>query len=106
MRNLTGWAVVFLSSIAAANATPTVPAVTPEMTTQATQGQGGVPAAKGRLKFKTSGPVCMCAGGMSERDIEQALAKFKQGKVAGPNSGVSRSQDSSQEKNLNQGVTK
>jgi hypothetical protein len=34
----------------------------------------------------------MCAEGMSERDIEQAMAKLKQDKAAGSESATSRSQ--------------
>ena len=99
MRNLTGWAVVFLL-LAAAGSIASVSAATvvlPETTTQSTQGQktqiqGGVPAPKGRLKFKSAGPVCMCAEGMSERDIEQAMARLKQDKAAGSGSVTSNSQ--------------
>ncbi len=99
MRNLTGWAVVFLL-LAAAGSIASVSAATvvlPETTTQSTQGQktqiqGGVPAPKGRLKFKSSGPVCMCGEGMSERDIEQAMARLKQDKAAGSGSVTSSSQ--------------
>lgn len=89
-------AVVFFLLVAVANAAP---AVSPETITLAIKRQGDVPAAKGRLKFKSSGPVCMCAEGMSERDIEQAVAKSKQNKVADPDSGTSRSQDGANEKN-------
>ena len=99
MRNLTGWAVVFLL-LAAAGSIASVSAATvvlPETTTESTQGQktqiqGGVPAPKGRLKFKSSGPVCMCAEGMSERDIEQAMTRLKQAKAAGSGSVTSSSQ--------------
>lgn len=99
MRNLTRWAVVFLL-LAAAGSIASVSAATvvlPQTTTQSMQGQktqiqGGVPAPKGRLKFKSSGPVCMCAEGMSERDIEQAMAKLKQDKAAGSGSVTSNSQ--------------
>lgn len=110
MRNSTRWAVAFLLSAAAASMAPVIAAplasVPPEMTLQATQGQGGVPAAKGRLKFKSAGPICMCAEGLSEKDIEQALAKSKAEKRTGSDSGSSPSQANSQEKNLNLGVAK
>lgn len=32
-----------------------------------------LPKPTGRLKFKTSGPVCMCGEGMSEKDIARSL---------------------------------
>ena len=65
MQNWTGWAVAFLMAGSAAGVAPVsaAPAVSAEPITPATSGQGGVPAPKGRLKFKSSGPVCMCAGG-------------------------------------------
>jgi len=102
VRNLTGSAVVFLL-LAAAGSIASVsadPVVLPETTTQTNQGQatqiqGGLPAPKGRLKFKSSGPVCMCAEGMSERDIEQSIAKLKEkeGRTAGPGSDTGHGQD-------------
>lgn len=104
MQKLTGWIVVL--SLAAASVAPAAAAAGPETTAQAKQWQGGVPAAKGRLKFKSSGPVCMCAEGLSERDIEQALAKFKPAGIGGPESDASRSQAGGQEKNHNFGVVK
>ena len=99
MINLTGRPVVLLL-LAAAGGMPSVsaaPMATQETTTQATQRQatqiqGGVPAPKGRLKFKSSGPVCMCGEGMSERDIEQAMARLEQDKAAGSGSVTSSSQ--------------
>jgi len=105
MRNLTGCDVAFLLSVAAGSlvSVGTVTVLAAEMTSL--QSQGGKPAPKGRLKFKTSGPVCMCAEGMSERDIEQAMAKLKTGNNPGPDSGDSRIQESSQEKTNNLGVT-
>jgi hypothetical protein len=98
MINLTGRPVVLLL-LAAAGGMPSVsaaPMTSQETTTQATQRQatqiqGGVPAPKGRLKFKSSGPVCMCGEGMSERDIEQRMAKLKQ-KATGSGSVTSSSQ--------------
>lgn len=106
MRNLTAWAVVFLLSLRVANAAPAAPPAASEMTTQATQGRGAVPAAKGRLKFKSTGPVCGCAEGLSERDIEQAMAKSKPDKIAGPDLDTRGSPAGGQEKNLNLGVIK
>jgi len=99
MINLTGRSVVLLL-LAAAGGMPSVsaaPMTSQETTTQATQRQttqiqGGVPAPKGRLKFKSSGPVCMCGEGMSERDIEQAMARLEQDKAAGSGSVTSSSQ--------------
>ena len=96
MQNLMRWAVVFYLSVAFANAAP---AVSSETDTLAIKGQSEVPVVKGRLKFKSSRPVCMCAEGMSERDIQQALTRSKQGQVAEPDSDVKRSQDGSKEKN-------
>ena len=79
-----------LSAVASSIVTVTAaPAISPEMTKQTTQGQGAVPEPKGRLKFKSSGPVCMCAEGLSERDIEQAIAKSKLDKIASPDSDTS-----------------
>lgn len=110
MRILTGWVVAFLLPVAAGSMSPVsaAPVFSSEinMSSQATPGQGGMPAAKGRLKFKSSGPVCMCAEGMSERDIEQAMAKSKADKIAGQDSGANRSQAGGQEKTLNSGVAK
>lgn len=108
MRNLTGWVVAFLFAVAVAGIAPAsaAPMVASDMAAPATSGQGGVPAPKGRLKFKSSGPVCMCAEGLSEKDIEQALAKAKSEKSADPNSGSGRIQANNQEKPLNLGVTK
>jgi hypothetical protein len=98
MINLTGRPVVLLL-LAAAGGMPSVsaaPMTSQETTTQATQRQatqiqGGVPAPKGRLKFKSSGPVCMCGEGMNERDIEKAMAKLRQ-KATGSGSVTSSSQ--------------
>jgi len=81
----------------------------PEMATQATQVKGWVPVAKGRLKFKSAGPVCICGEGLSERDIEQGMARSKPGNAAASDSsnlGTGRSQASGQENNLNSGVAK
>ena len=33
------------------------------------------PSGKGRLRFKSRGPVCMCGDGLSERDIERAMVR-------------------------------
>ena len=65
-----------------------------------------MPAAKGRLKFKSSGPVCMCGEGLSERDIEQALAKSNLQKLAGQDSGTSQATGGGQERTLNLGAAK
>lgn len=104
MRNWTSWVVAFLlvGSVAGVAPVSATPAVSAELITPATSGQGGVPAPKGRLKFKSSGPVCMCAEGLSEKDIEQALAKARSekgaDKSADPNSGSGRIQANNQEK--------
>ena len=99
MINLTGRPVVllFLAAASGMASASAAPMTSQETTTQATQGQktqmqGGVPAPKGRLKFKSSGPVCMCAEGMSERDIEQAMARLKQDKAADSESVTSSDQ--------------
>lgn len=99
MINLTGRPVVllFLAAASGMASASAAPMTSQETTTQAaqrqkTQIQGGVPAPKGRLKFKSSGPVCMCAEGMSERDIEQAMARLKQDKAAGSGSVTSSGQ--------------
>lgn len=49
-----------------------------------------VPLKKGRLRFKSSGPVCMCAEGMSEREIEKKRIRFKQDKTEEAVSGAGR----------------
>jgi len=36
---------------------------------------GAVASDKPRLKFKSKGPTCMCASGMSEADISKAMAE-------------------------------
>ena len=101
MMNLTGWPFVLLAVAGGIASVSAAPMTSQETTTQATQEQttgqitliqGGVPAPKGRLKFKSSGPVCMCGQGMSERDIERAMAKLKQDKDAGSGSVTSSSQ--------------
>ena len=103
MRTLTGWlALLSLAAVNAAAAADAVAAASPEMSTAAAR--GALPAAKGRLKFKSAGPVCMCGDGLSERDIEQALARSETG--AGQDTGAGRIQGSGQEKNLNLGVAK
>jgi len=55
-----------------------------EATSKASTVTSGVPPAKGRLRFKSAGPVCMCGDGMSERDIEAAM--IRQG-LANPQAG-------------------
>jgi hypothetical protein len=54
------------------------------------QKDDSVPLKKGRLRFKSSGPVCMCAEGMSERDIEKKRIRFKQDKSEEAVSGAGR----------------
>jgi len=105
MRNLTGWAAgwaVALLLAAVGGMSPVSAAQGVEISTQATPKQGGLPAPKGRLKFKSAGPVCMCGEGMSEKDIEQALARSQPDKST--DSGVGGGQTG--EKNLNLGVAK
>lgn len=108
MRNSLGWAVFV--SMAAANgavAGPVGPPASADISQHPTRVQGRLPAPKGRLKFKSAGPVCICGEGLSERDIEQAMAnKLRSDKVAVPDSDASRSRGGSQEKNLNSGVSK
>lgn len=111
MRNLTVWVVAFLLPLTAGAITPVsaAPIVRPETSPQASMGSGGfpsVPAATGRLKFKSSGPVCMCAEGLSERDIEQALAKLQSEKTAGEDPATRLASVSGQENNFNLGVAK
>ena len=67
---------------------------------------GSVPAAKGRLKFKSAGPVCMCGEGLSERDIEQALAKQQLEKSGGQDPATRPVPVTGQENNINLGVAK
>lgn len=106
MRNLTGWVVAFPFAVVVAGIVPVnaAPVTSAEMLKPATPGQGGVPAPRGRLKFKSSGPVCMCAEGLGERDIEQALAKSQSDKVADGNADASPG--NSQKKTFNSGVAK
>lgn len=112
MRGLKRFAFVFLLSATWGSlfAAGYAMATTPEMTTPITRGQGWKPVPKGRLKFKSSGPVCMCADGMSERDIEKAMAKFKANKASNSDAVASHSlessQKSSQENPPNLGATK
>jgi len=113
MRSLTGWPVVFWL-VAVATSVASVSAATvvlPETTAQVTQRQkaqiqDGVPAPKWHLKFKSSGPVCMCGVGMSERDIEQAMAKLKQDEAADSRSVTSSSQVTGKNKHQLKGVAK
>lgn len=102
MMNLRGWPFVLLAAASGVASVSAAPMTSQETTTQATKEQtttvqiplmqGGVAAPKGRLKFKSSGPVCMCGEGMSERDIERAMAKLKQDKNAGSGSVTGSSQ--------------
>ena len=107
MRNSLGWAV-FLSMTAAntAVAAPIGPPASAAISQQPTRVQGRLPLPTGRLKFKSPGPVCICGEGLSERDIEQAMAKFRSDKVATPDSDASRSRGGNPEKTLNSGVSK
>ena len=59
-----------------ANGVPVLaaPASPPSPSATVATGGSGVPPAKGRLRFKSAGPVCMCGEGMSEKDIERAMA--------------------------------
>ena len=87
------FALVFCLTIAVAHAEP---AVSPDTNMREIKGQSEVPLVRARLKFKSSRPVCMCAEGMSERDIEQGLAKFKQGHAT-PDSDTNRNHEASKE---------
>ncbi len=107
MRYSIGWAV--LLSTLSGNTALAAPAGTPgaaEATQSPTRIQGGLPAPTGRLKFKSAGPVCICGEGLSERDIEKAMAKFKTDKDSVPGSDADRSQAGAKERNLNSGVSK
>ena len=111
MRNLPRRVVVFLLSTAAGIMAPAgaVPLLGQETTPQASVapgGSGSVPPAKGRLKFKSAGPVCMCGDGLSERDIEQALAKLQSEKTGGQNPETRTVPVTAQENNINLGVSK
>ena len=111
MRLLTGWAIAILLPLAAGSFAPAsaAPALAADASPQPGMASGtysSVPPAKGRLKFKSNGPVCMCAEGLSERDIEQALAKLQPEKTTGQDSGTGQTAAGRQEKNLNSGVAK
>ena len=111
MRNLSGRVVVLLLSTAASAMAPAsaAPLPAPDASPQASaapRASGSVPAAKGRLKFKSAGPVCMCGEGLSERDIEQALARQQSEKAGGQESATRPVPVTGQENNLNLGVTK
>lgn len=106
MTNLNGWpyALLLLVSAGSVAAVSAAPMNSQETTTQATQDQpkangqislipGGRPSPKGRLKFKSGGPVCMCGEGMNERDIERLTEKLKEKRAAGPESVTTDSQD-------------
>lgn len=96
MWNLMRLAVVCCLTVAVAYAAPAVSAETTAL--ELTKVQSEVSVVKGRLKFKSIRPVCMCAEGMSERDIQQALARSKQGQIVEPDKDINRSQDASKEK--------
>lgn len=96
MWNLSGLAIVYFFAVAVAHATPAISAETAALET-IIKGQSEVPVTKGRLKFKSSRPVCMCAEGMSERDIQQALTRSKQGGMVETDTGINRSKDASKE---------
>jgi len=115
MRKMTGWVAAFLVpvSIAVGGIAPVGAAtvVSAEIATPAplpiSKSPGALPAPTGRLKFKSAGPVCLCGdGGLSERDIEQALAKLKAEKVAGQDLDVGANQAGSPERTPNLGVAK
>jgi len=111
MRNLPGWVAAFLLPTAAGAMAPAGAAslLALETSPQASVAPGGsssVPAAKGRLKFKSAGPVCMCGEGLSERDIEQALAKLQTEKTGGQDPATRPVPVTGQENNVNLGVAK
>lgn len=104
---LTGSAVAFLlTAVAAGNLSLAAQAEMPEMVMHTKQKPGGLPPPRGRLKFKSSGPVCMCAEGMSERDIERAMEKLKAAKNSKLDSDTKSGQEKNQESYINPGVTK
>lgn len=107
MRNLKiGTAGVLLSLIAGA-APPVVAAADKSLPSSSTaSGTPSLPAATGRLKFKSSGPVCMCGEGLSEKDIEQALAKLQHEKSADQHSGSAQANATRPDNNLNSGAAK
>jgi len=106
MRFWTKWNTAFLLSLAAVSVAPVGAAPVASGAQEMPVQKGGLPAATGRLKFKSAGPVCMCGDGMGEKDIEQALAKAKSGSGAGVDKGASHGQAGGQEKNLNLGAAK
>jgi len=108
MRNVTGRvaAMLFPLAVASMPLASASPATAPELTPRAGNPRNGVPPAQGRLKFKSAGPVCMCGDGLSERDIEQALAKSTLDQSVSQAPGSVRAPSGGGEKNLNFGGTK
>lgn len=72
MRLMAGFLIVMMAHTA-----PVLAAATSlsEANSNASTVTAGAPPAKGRLRFKSAGPVCMCGDGMSERDIEAAMVR-------------------------------
>lgn len=72
MQLRSGFVIVLLTlSAPVMSATDTPREASSQVVTQT----AGVPPAKGRLRFKSAGPVCMCGEGLSEKDIEAAMIR-------------------------------
>ena len=67
-----GMLIVLLAHAAPVFAAPESP---PGLSSPVATRGSGVPPAQGRLRFKSAGPVCMCGEGLSEKDIERAMAR-------------------------------
>jgi hypothetical protein len=107
MRNLIGLTILFLVlPTSAANADSSTIETVTETVQQKTPVKGMLPAAKGRLKFKSAGPMCICGEGLSERDIaQQQIVRSKSGEVL-PDIAGDHNQSSNLQNNINTGVAK
>lgn len=87
---------MYFFAVASSHVAPALSAETAVLET-IVKGQSEVAVTKGRLKFKSSGPVCMCGNGMSEQDLLKALAKSKQDRLVKPDAENNRSRNASKE---------
>lgn len=99
------WLIIEFLLVLLAYATPAIAA--PESQSQIspplTAASGGAPPPAGRLRFKSAGPVCMCGEGLSEKDIERAMAR--QAKAKQPAAAEGRNKAPTESQTPNEGVS-
>ena len=99
------WLIAGLLVVLLAHAVPAYagPGSLPDLNAQSAVGRADLPPAKGRLRFKSAGPVCMCSEGLSEKDIERAMVR--QG-LAKPEATEERDRSAMESKTPNGGVAR